>query len=303
MKQWDWKSLGGHMVKAARKRDLPGLAQQIAYNILFALAPMLIFVTAFCGLVVQRVNSDARNPVQPITDWLNANLPAEAADFLRQPVENALSTSPGFLLSTGGVLALWGAKGAMGAVMKGLNAAYGIKESRSWVVATLVSIGLTIALAVAVLLSAGLLFLGTDAGFKVADKIGLGTAWATVSSWARWPFLAASVIVIIVLLHRFAPDRKADLRSYLPGAVATLLLIVLATLGLRIYFAVSGGFGAAYGAFGAVLAFVFYLYVIGLVILVGGVINATVQDDQMPSSVRNGSDATSSADDQDTAKA
>jgi membrane protein len=96
-----------------------------------------------------------------------------------------------------------------------------------------------------------------------------------------------------VILHRFAPDRKAPLRAYLPGAIVTLVLVVVATLGMRIYFAISGGFTEAYGAFGAVLAFVFYLYVIGLVLLIGGVINAAFQDEVAPGDVVDGNDSQS----------
>lgn len=265
------------IVRDTRSRNLTGMSQQIAYNILFALGPLLIFITAFAGFVTQKVNADATNPVKPVTDWLNANLPNEAADFLQKPVENALTTSPGFLISFGGLFALWGAKGAMGAVMDGLNEAYGVEESRSWVVRTGTAIGLTIALAVALILSTGLFFLSSDLGQRVADDIGIGKAWATVSTWSRWPIMACLVVGMIVLLHRYAPNFRAPLVWYLPGAACTLLFSVVATLVLRIYFATTGSYSEAYGVFGAVLAFVFWLFVIGLVILLGGIVNSAVR--------------------------
>lgn len=271
--------IAGRVVAGVSERDLTGLAQQIAYNILFALGPLLIFMTAFCGLITQRVNSDAQNPVEPVTDWLAANLPSSAANFLEEPVANALTTSPGFLLSIGGLLALWGAKGAMSAIIKGLNAAYGIEESRSWIAQTGTAIGLTVALAVSLLVTSALFFLGTDTGADVAGAIGLGQAWSTFSTWARWPVLVAIVTLLIVLFHQYAPDHKAPLRSYLPGAVFTIVATLLAAVGLSIYFQVSGGFTEAYGAFGAVLAFVFYLFVESLVILLGGLVNVIAREE------------------------
>lgn len=272
-----WITIASTFVRDVRSKQLTGMSQQIAYNILFALGPLLIFLTAFCGFITQQVNAESANPVKPVTDWLNTNLPGEAADFLREPVANALTTSPGFLVSFGGLLALWGAKGAMGAIMEGLNEAYGVKESRSWVVKTGTAIGLTIALAVALMLSGVLFFLSSDIGQDVADGIGLGTAWSTASIWLRWPILTALAVGIIVLLHRYAPDFKAPLRWYLPGAVFSLVLTVATGLGLRFYFATTGAYAEAYGVFGAVLAFVFFLYVVGIVILMGGVFNGVVR--------------------------
>lgn len=276
----DWKEIAKHIYRDVREKDLTGLAQQIAYNVLFSIGPLLIFITAFSGFIVQQVNEDAANPVQPVMNWLRQNLPASAAEFLEQPVQDALTTSPGFLISFGGIFALWGAKGAIGAIMKGLNAAYGVNESRSWPVRTGTAVGLTIGLAFALIIASGVFFLGTDVGQTVADAIGVGSAFAIVSKWLRWPLVASLVIVIIVLLHRYAPDFAAPLRWYLPGATFTLILTVVATMALRIYFSVSSSF-EAYGVFGAVLAFIFFLYVIGLVILMGGVVNAAIQQ-QLP---------------------
>ena len=109
---------GKTVIRIFQEKDVSGLAQQFAYNLLFAVAPLLMFLTAFSGLVVRQVNSDIQNPVQPILDWLDANLPADAAQFLRDPVESALTVDPTFLLSFGGLLTLWAAKNAMTSVMK-----------------------------------------------------------------------------------------------------------------------------------------------------------------------------------------
>jgi membrane protein len=274
----EWKGIVTHVYRDVREKDLTGLAQQIAYNVLFSIGPLLIFVTAFCGFAVQQVNADTANPVQPVMNWLRDNLPSSAAEFLEQPVQDALNTNPGFLISFGGIFALWGAKGAIGAIMKGLNTAYGVKESRSWPARTGTAIGLTIGLALALVVGSGVFFLGTDVGQTVADAIGVGTAFATLSTWLRWPLVACLVVAVIVLLHRFAPNLAAPLRWYLPGAACTLILAIVATMALRIYFSVSSSF-EAYGVFGAVLAFIFFLYVLGLVILMGGVVNAAIQQE------------------------
>ena len=267
---------GRTAVRTFLDKDVTGLAQQIAYNILFAVAPLLIFLTAFSGLIVQQVNADATNPALPILEWLDDNLPSDAAEFLKGPVESALTTSPRFLLSIGGVLTLWSAKNAMAAIMNGLNAMYGLEDSRSYVKKNAIALLLTIWLAASILVSGTLQLLGTEAGQDIADWAGLETVWSTAVRLLQWPVTAALVTLVIVMIHRFAPIFDGPLRWYLPGALLTTIGLAMSTFGLQIYFASFGGFSAAYGVFGAVLAFIFWLYVVSVVILAGGVVNATL---------------------------
>ena len=268
--------LGRTAVRIFLDNDVPGLAQQIAYNILFAVAPLLIFLTAFSGLVIQQVNADIANPALPILDWLDENLPPEAAEFLRGPVESAITTDPQFLLSIGGILTLWAAKNAMAAIMKGLNAMYGIEDTRSFVRKNVVALVLTVGLASSILVSGTLQLLGTAAGQDIADWAGLGSVWETAVRLFQWPITVALVTLVIVMIHRFAPMFEGPLRWYLPGALVTTIGLAISTFGLQIYFARFGGFSAAYGVFGAVLAFIFWLYVASVVILAGGIVNATL---------------------------
>lgn len=270
----DSTSVARHILTDVMAKNLSGLAQQIAYNILFALAPLLIFIVALTGWVTQVVNSDQPNPAAPVLRWMRDTMPPEAAAFLAEPVNTALTTQPGFLLSFGAVVALWGIRGAMSAVIMGLNAAYDIEPgAHSWLRGTLRTVALTIGVGLATAVAIVVFVLGTDLGTQIADAIGIGEAWATVSEWLRWPVIAAMVTLAVALIHRIGPDLDVPLAWLLPGAVFSVVAMLTATSLLSIYFSLSGGYSKAYGAFGAVLAFVFWLYVMGLVLLVGGVIN------------------------------
>lgn len=114
---------------------------------------------------------------------MTETLPADAASFLREPVAYALRTEPGFLLSSGALFALWGAKNAVTGVIKGLNSAYNIgKDERSFIRKNLISIGFTIGLALIVGVAGWFFMLGTGLGEDIAAGIGLDTVWATVST-------------------------------------------------------------------------------------------------------------------------
>lgn len=283
MENVEAKSIGKQMMDALKEKDLSGLAQQIAYNVLFSLGPLLIFITAAAGAVTQVVNDDMENPAEPVLQWMEDTLPADAAEFLQEPMANALETDPGFLLSFGALFALWGARNALNAIIKGLNRAYGVEEdSRGFLKKNLVAIGLTIGIALLIGV-AGLIFvLGTQVGEDIVSGIGLGDAWATVSEWLRWPLIVLVVIATVALIHKFGPNIDADFKWFLPGAAFTVIGVAVATVALGFYFAFSGGYNETYGAFGAVLAFVFWLYVAGLIILLGGVVNMAIQKEVPP---------------------
>lgn len=293
-------SVARQVFKAFKEKDFSGIAKQIAYDILFSLAPLLIFITALAGAVTQVVNDELQNPAEPVLEWMRETLPADAADFLEEPMTNALSTDPGFLLSFGALFALWGAKNAISSIIKGLNTAYDIeKDERSFARQTLLAIGLTIGLAV-LIGAVGIIFvLGTSAGEGIAGAIGLGGAWNTVSTWLRWPLIAAVVITAIALIHSVGPNVDADFKWFFPGAVFSVVTMGLATLAIGLYFGLSGGYSKAYGAFGSVLAFIFWLWVMSLLIVLGGVVNMAIQREVPPAraNVREEDDESNANDD------
>ncbi len=218
------KSVAGQVIHAFKEKDFSGLAKQIAYDILFSLAPLLIFVTALAGAVTQIVNSDLQNPAEPVLSWMQETLPSDAANFLQEPIANALSTSPGFLLSFGAIFALWGAKNAMSSVIKGLNTAYDVSDDeRSFVRKTLLAIGLTIGLAMLIGVAGVIFVFGTSVGEDIAGAIGLGGAWNTVSTWLRWPLIAVVIIVAVALIHSVGPNVDADFKWFLPGATFSVI--------------------------------------------------------------------------------
>lgn len=271
--------VGKRLYSDIMKKDLQGVSQQVAYNVLFAIGPLLIFITALVGFIVQRVNADQPNPVGPLTSWLEQQLPADAASVLREPVQSALTTSPTFLISFGGLFALWGAKNAVGVVMSGLNVAYGKDDSRNWFRRQGIAIALTVAFGIALAVVSVVFVFGSSLGTDILDGVGLPRTWVEASLLLRWPLSIGFVILAVAVLHAVGPDVDRPLRWFLPGAIASVVMWGVALSGLRLYFTFAGGMGKAYGAFGAMLAFIFFLYVMAMVTLLGASINSAVHED------------------------
>lgn len=276
---WTTTSTFGQFLRVATdtfvNQYVIGLSQQIAYNILFSFAPLLIFLTGCLTLLAQWMNRDLDSPAQPIIHWINQNLPAEVASLIDAPLRSALDTDASALLSIGGVLALWTAKNAIASMMRGLNATYGIREMRPFLQHNGVAIGLTVCIVVSAIAISLLQLLGTRLGGEVADRLGFGDVWNTFVEDVQLPITLGVLVLALVTLHRFGPTFRGPFRWYLPGAIVTVLGVIVASLGFRLYFSLFSDV-TAYGAFGALLVFLLFLYIVSMVILLGGVINASL---------------------------
>jgi len=259
---------------AFRKEDLQGLAAEVAYHFLFSVVPLLIFLTALSGFISDAVGtSDA---LKGITEWLFENLPASTATAVREPVVDVISNKSGSLLSFGGLLALWGGKNAMGALIKALNIAFNVKETRSWVKRQLVATGLTLALGLAIVAASSFFLAGSFIGEGVASWLGLGHVWTVTWAILRWPAILALLIGALAFLYWAGPNVDVSFRWLSAGSVVAVVLWGLATLGLSTYFRFFGGYAETYGALGGVLAFVFWLYLMSLILLLGGEVNSVL---------------------------
>ena len=282
-----------------KKDDLQGLAAEVTYHFLFAFVPLVIFLTAMSGFVSRAVGVD--DAMGSITDWLFKNLPDDAAVALEDPIRNVVTNQAGGFLSVGALLALWGGKNAMAALMKALNTAFGVEDSRPWWKKQAVAVGLTVALGLAITAASSFFLAGSFVGDEIAEALGVGDAWTTVWSFLRWPLIGGVIVVALAFLYWAGPDVDAPMKWLTPGSILAVVLWVIATFGLTVYFAYFGPSAETYGVLGGVLAFVYWIYVMSLILLLGGELNSVLAVNQSPEvqaevAAKGGDDATPAAD-------
>jgi membrane protein len=251
-----------------------GMAAGVAYHFLFSTLPLLIFLTALSGQVSRAVGTG--DVMHNITTFLFDHLAYEQAVAIRDPIEQVIEENSGGLLSLGAILALWGGKNVVVALMKALNTAYGVAETRSWRRRTLTAILLTLTLAIPILLISVAILVRSGIERWLGSSLGSDNTWTELWQFARWPVLALVLFTGLSVLYCFGPNIDMATWTVFPGAAFAVVLWGASTIGLSLYFQYLGSYATAYGILGAMLAFVFWMYVISAIILIGGELNSSL---------------------------
>ena len=266
--------------------DVPGLAAEIAYHLVFSLAPLLIFIISLAVIVDSFTGVDVSGELQ---DLITEHAPGEAQDVLETLVQNAVTEASGGFASFGAIMALlialWSASSGVATLMKAFNRAYDVPEARTFVKKKLVSIGLTVLMAVFIIFSFVLFVFGGDIGELVADWFGLGSAFNWAWNIARFPLALIAIMTLLALLYYFGPNIEQSFRWISPGSVIATLLWIVAVFGFQIYLALADP-GSAYGVFGGLIVLLFFFYVTGIIFLIGAEINAVIGRQNDPATVQ-----------------
>ena len=171
----------------------------------------------------------------------------------------------------GTALALWSASAGVQHLLQAINIAYDEDETRGFIkvrgLAVLLSIGAIVFLAAAVGVIAFLPAAVADTALGEPARVAIGIL--------RWPALAAAMVVALSVLYRIGPDRDdPQWRWVTIGSVTATVLWLLGSGLFSLYAARFGKYEDTYGALGAVVVVMLWLYLTAYAIVLGAELNA-----------------------------
>ena len=254
--------------------DVFGDAAKLAYYFLLALFPLLIFLTSAIGLVI----GSGTGIRHALFNYLSQVMPSSAFQLIDNTVWEVTNASGAGKLSFGLLAALWAAASGVGAMMRSLDTAYEVEESRPWWKQRLVALGLTLALSV-LIIGAVVVILG---GSKIADYLGTryGFSDTLVITWKllQWPIAFAFMLLAFALVYFLAPDfRKQHWKWITPGSVVGVAAWLLVSFAFKGYLHFFDSYSKTYGSLGAVIVLMLWLYLTGAAVLIGGQVNAEIE--------------------------
>ncbi len=267
------------LLKQARKeikQDRVGaFAGHLTYLGLFAIFPFLVFVFSLLGIF------GAEDLVNELLSRASATVPKEALDLVDGPIRQAAEGRAQAGYTIGAVVAvlgsLWAISGAMRATMDAMNQMYDVEERRGLVKRYLTSIGLSMVVALLLIVALGLVVGGTAIAEAIARATGAGKALVWTWSVLQWPVLAAFVAAAFGLIYHVAPDVKQRWRWMAPGVILALGLWLAFSLAFSLYVNNFGKYNAIYGALAGVAVLMLYMYYSSFILLIGAEVNQVVE--------------------------
>jgi len=266
-----WRDILKRTAAEVQADNCLGLAAQLAYYFFLALFPALLFLVALASFFSYSSLMDT------ITGALARVAPYEALKLIQDQVIKISQDKNGGLLTLGMIGTIWSTSSGVTAIIDTLNQAYDIQESRPWWKVRTIALGLTIALAVFIVVSFFLVLVGPTLAEKAAVWMHLGPVFEWTWKIVQWPVIFALVALAIALIYYFAPDAEQDWIYITPGSLLATTLWVLISLAFKFYVAHFGSYNATYGTIGGIIVLLTWFYVSSLAILVGAELNAEIE--------------------------
>lgn len=267
-----WKSILLRVYAMTGYHNLTLMAAGVAFYAFLSFVPLLGAIVMTYGLVADPAT--VAKHMQTIFELVPADAARLISDQLIAVVSTA-SSQAGLGLVVALFLSIYGAMRASSAIIQALNVIYEEEDERSFIKVTALSAIITlaaVAAAIVGILSAGVLT------WIQSETAGLGVAGAILIQAATWLIAGSIASGAIAFAYRYGPDRaRAKWRWLSVGSVAATLLWLLATVGFGIYASNFADYNATYGALGAVVVLLMWLFVSSYAILIGAEINAEAE--------------------------
>ncbi|MFP2961394.1 YihY/virulence factor BrkB family protein [Myxococcus sp. 1LA] len=272
LKHLSWREFSRRFVKEFEEDSVTDIAAQLSYYLLFSLFPFLFFLVTLVAYL-----PFAPGAVDAMLDRVRPLVPGDALGLITGHLESLVNQPQPKLLTAGLVITLWSASRGVNALRTALNLAYDVTESRPlWKTQGLAML-VTVMGTLLIPLSFAVFLLGGRLGLWLAGKLQLVDAFHLVWSWLRWPFTASLVMLVLALCYYLLPDVKQRFKYITPGSVLGTGLWLASTWGFTQYVEHFGQYNVTYGSIGGVMVLLLWLYISGLIFIVGGEVNAILE--------------------------
>lgn len=255
--------------------DIFSSSAQVGFYFLFALFPLLVFLVSIFGLVLGN-NNEVR---AELFSYLAQVMPSSAYDLVNKTMSEVVEGSSGGKITFGLLLTLYSASAGIESLRIALNDVYKLQETRSLWKRKLLTYLLTLGLGIMIFVALGIIFYGSQFLNLILGKIGL-----PISSPLLLQFLSIAVVLGLLLicfdlLFYYAPNHdKPEWKWITPGAIVTIALWLLFSKLFSVYLQYFDSYAKTYGSLGAMIILMLWLYLTALVILIGGAINAVLDE-------------------------
>ncbi len=249
--------------------DCMGLSQQIAYSSLLAFFPAVAFLVGALGIF------HLFDDVEQLLDPIAPNGVIRFISSLQQDSKGGASVAA-FVIGFFG--AVWAASGAMGSVVKAVNRAYELQETRPFWRVRMIAIVLVVSTGIATAGVFLLVVVGGSLGDAIAKKAGLGGAFQWTWAILRWPVTFCAILLFFALVYYLAPNKQVRSWKWItPGSLLGGLLWLALSALFALYVTFAGNYTKTYGTIASGVILLLWLNYSAFALLYGAELNSELE--------------------------
>ncbi|MVN23099.1 YihY/virulence factor BrkB family protein [Mucilaginibacter arboris] len=258
-------------LKEVKKESLVNKASGLAYNLMLAIFPGIIFLFTLIPYI----------PIKHFQDKLLSVLatvmPTNAFIAFKGTIEDILNNQNGQLLSFGFLSAVYFATNGVITLMKAFNKSALATETRPYLRRRLVALVLTVMIISAFIGGISIMILGQKFISIIRHHLhGSGGIWIFLITVTRWVMVILLFFVTVSILYRYAPTHARRWKFLSAGSIMATALAVLTSLGFSYYINHFSSYNKVYGSIGTLIVTMIWLYLNSLIVLLGFELNASI---------------------------
>lgn len=255
------------------KSDISSNSAKISYFMIFAIFPFIITLLNIASFTM------LSNEV--ILSNLSSVLPKEASNMLLGVIADINQSSSGLLLIFSILIGVWAASRGMLSLIQSINVAYQFKETRKFMKLNLVAIMLTLFVITTVLISLGFIVFSDFVNQFITTALHLHFSFIAIVNIIKYFILICVLIFVFTMLYTYSPnyekEEKDKFKNAVPGAVFATSVWLIVAIFLGLYLNNFANYNKTYGSIGGVIVTLLWLNISASILLVGGVINASIR--------------------------
>ena len=276
--------LAADMVQRYYAHDVARDSAALTYYLLFAIFPLLIFISTLLGLL--------ELDIVYITSVLEPLFPADVLNVVRSYLEYVSANPSRQLLWFSLVFSIWFPMRASGCLMHSLRKAFGRSAPESLWRSQLRILLFTVWLIVVIAVTLCLVVVGRTVLEFVGRFVSVTEAFITAWSSLRFVVLALVMVVTLVVLYMLSQGQRRPLREVLPGVASSLAAWMVLSMAFSYYVEHVGQYSVLYGSIATVIVVLLWLYMSGQVLILGAEFSAALTEAKKTAAPRGGEEET-----------
>ena len=250
-------------------------AAALAYYLLFAIFPLLIFASNLLGLL--------KLDVYAITQTLSNFLPKDIVGLIESYLDYISHTSGHLLLWFSLVFSIWFPMRAVKGLMDDVRLAHHLNKPPNSLKYRLRQLIYTVVFLVVIILTLALSTLGEHVLGYIGRLLPENTPRISgfiPDFWQYLRFIPMALLMFAALgaLYALSMDKRPPIRQILPGIIAALISWMIVSIGFSFYVENFAHYSLIYGTMGAMIVLLMWLYMTALVLILGAEFNAALAE-------------------------